>query len=580
MKFYACILALLFAAPAFAHLNQVSTVQSYTGPDRLYEDTFVTPGEATVQNAGDAPPALCVQPTVASTCCNYTIKDDYATSDVFYTGPGNVFSDETKAREFAAKQIPKMMFLLPVGSENSVVAGWHYSSGTHHSALDFWRTAVTAGQDVSVKVSASAPGRVISKHWDNWFGNTVILEHVAKDGSKYRTIYMHLRDGYTHDLTNAKGVTAPDPTVVDNWTKYVKYAHLNNPNALYWGSESSKIAVKAGDLVKAGQFIAWSGNTGAGGAGNGLNADGTPSDSTRANNHLHFMLAVPNPLTAGQWVFIDSMGVYETNNAGCYDVMKDTQYKRFFATYYPSFHDVDSSLVIKYFDYYPGMGLNPQTLAPSTKDGALRLSGAFASAAPSPWYAYVNMDTPDFSSKFTSLAGQGFRPRQLSVMLDGSGQPHFAALWKKTAGEGFYLWLNMTDVDLTTKWNELVVRQGFRVDDFASYVVAGKTLHAAIFVKDGVPFYLYRGMTTADLQAKFNQLYAQGFYMTSIQASEPGGTSFAGVWQKIPGKWAAYAGMSSTDYQAKFNELSAQGFRLYKLQSYANTSKFAAIWTK
>ncbi|HEX3527994.1 MAG TPA: hypothetical protein VH988_13100 [Thermoanaerobaculia bacterium] len=76
---------------------------------------------------------------------------------------------------------------------------WLYSPGSWHHASDYSRD-----DESTFPVKAAAPGAVIFSGWDDWSGNTVIISHDAggvKDA--FRTIYMHLRNGASHDCTAA-----------------------------------------------------------------------------------------------------------------------------------------------------------------------------------------------------------------------------------------------------------------------------------------------------------------------------------------------------------------------------------------
>lgn len=480
--------------------------------------------------------ALCVTPKVAIDCCNYTFRDGNPAKDVNYRSIKEVYGSEADSRTFAGDQIPRMPFFLPyAGDDASLGQGWLYESGDSHASLDFSKTKVDDGTDPAFKVLAAASGKVVSKVWDNWHGNVLTIEHTAANGTKYRTLYFHLRNGKAADLAAARAIVPPDPNVVDQWVKYSRFANLKSPSDLHWGTESQKILVKVGDWVNAGQLIAYSGNTGVGGASAGLKDDGTPFNSTRANNHLHFMLAVQNPKTAGGWVFIDSFGVYEKASTGCTDLMKENQYSRYFAPFYSSFHGISSDLFFKYFPYYSNMNMGLQTMSMYWEGGALKVAGAWDSSVQGPWLARGFMTTNDFNTFFNQHGGEGFRPRELTVTLDGQGQPRFSAIWKKRGNEAYAVWINMSDAFFDGKWKDLVVNQKYRIEDYVAYHVGGQRLSAAIFVKDNMPFYLFTGFNSQQYDAKFQELLRQGFANTSFNAVLPNGDRYSGVWTKPGG---------------------------------------------
>jgi murein DD-endopeptidase MepM/ murein hydrolase activator NlpD len=522
-------------------------------------------------------------------CASYPMPDATLNNkNVWYYQPLHAFGDEQSARNFAITVTPKVPLLYPFHDPTvHPVQGWFYDNGNFHGAVDYVKTAdqYGPGKDPSFPVHASGDGVVIAVFWDSWSGNIVILEHTAPDGSKVRTSYFHLRNGFDHDLAQAKQTVAvSDPTA--NQNKYLKYANLPSPSSLLWGTNAQKILVKAGDKVLRGQQIAWSGDTGPGGAGAGLNVDGTPTDPNTANNHLHMMVAVPDPKSPGDWVQVDAFGVYNTldnsNGTNCYDLDEKPAYARLIAPFPPSFHNLPADALFKYWGYYTGMGMAPQTFSFYRAGGQLLAAGAFQWGLSTDWYAYAYMTMADSQTKFDAFFKQGYRPREVSIVMDDSNQPRVNHIWKKMAGESFYEWLDMSDDVWLAKWNDLVKQKGFRVEDHFEWSNDGKRHHAGIFVKDGVTdFYELHGLSAAGFQSKFDDYFKQGYQLVDVNTAEIGGQrSYGGIWMKRPGAFMAYVDMSADDYQSIFWTLHQQGYQLSKVQGYGGGNLFGAIWTK
>jgi murein DD-endopeptidase MepM/ murein hydrolase activator NlpD len=303
-------------------------------------------------------------------CASYLMPDQVASGNIsnWYLQPLHAFGSEQSARNFAATVTASLPLVYPFHDPSVHTAqGWFYGDGTYHGAIDFSKSTdqYGSGIDPTFAVHAAADGKVISVFGDAWSGNIVILEHVAPNGQKYRTSYFHLRNGYTHDLLNAKlTVAGSDPS--SKPARYRKFAYLTSPSKQLWGTDQQKILVKPGDEVKRGQQLAWSGDTGPGGAGAGLNLDGTPLDPNTGNNHLHFMTAVPDPLQTGSWVQVDPFGVYgpltNPQGANCYELSAGPAYDRLMAPFPPSFHDLPLDTFLDYWGYYTGMNMVLQTL--------------------------------------------------------------------------------------------------------------------------------------------------------------------------------------------------------------------------
>ncbi|CAL1520631.1 hypothetical protein [Chitinophaga sp. MM2321] len=561
----------------------------------------ITPGATqliTADNLAEKPvrvmkanaPAFCTVPTVTIGCCGYSIKDEVANKNIFYSSPKTVFGNEDDARAYAESLTPKMPFFVPyTNSKVYPAGGWIYDNGSGHGSVDFLKTsdAYGAGIDPTFGVYAAAPGKVLTARWDDLFGNVVIIEHTASDGTQYRTGYFHLRGGFDQDIAHAKNIAVGDPSNKDaRDTKYKKFANLSNPSKLLWGTNDQKLKVKAGDQVAAGQQIAWSGNTGYGGAGWGLNPDGTPTNPNTANNHLHFMLWVksPKPATGVDWMEVDPYGVYaKVNNdtKDCYDLGATSAFNRFFAPFYPSFHNVPVQYITRYWGYYTGMGMALQTLSVHKSGNEYLASGSFQSGLPSAWYCRINMNATQYQQYFDEYYAKGYIPRQIAVTSE-NGSPLFTVIWKQRGNENFAAVHNITDEQWNAKWKTLVDQQKMRVTEHVAYFAGGKRYHAGVFGSSNPGgFYQYSGMGINDFSKKFDDLNKAGFMTVNVNVAENGSQKTVnGLWWPKNKAYYAYMDMSPADYQSKFTSLTAQGFQLYRIQGYANSSKFAAIWMK
>ncbi len=545
---------------------------------------------ATAASNPSATADYCTTPTVMQGCCNYWIKDNIANKNVLYGPPDEIFSSETDARNYYLSLKPRMPFYLPY-SESTVRPGnvWYYSNGKGHGSIDYSKesSAYGAGIDPTFKVLAAANGKVVSKGWVDLFGNFLILEHKAPNGTIYRTGYFHLRDGFDHDLQKAKAtkVTSGDPTSRDSL--YVLYANKSNPSTLQWGTNAQKIKVNVGDNVYAGQHIAFAGNTGYGGAGWGLDANGNPTNPNTANNHLHYMHWIKTPATSGDqsWLEIDPYGVYAVVNDGNRDCLQagvNNGFNRFFAPHYPSFHNVPLEFVAGEFGYFPGTGMGLQTLNVSRKGNDYISAGSFQYGLSNQWYCRINMNGTQYQNYFDEYGGKGFIPRQISVCKSNGGDPLFTVIWRKIEpGEKTAAYHNIDDAAFTAAWKKHVDQEKKAVTEHVRYEVNGKVYHAVIFSSINKGFYVFYGMDAAAFKKKFDELFAKGFMMSTIRAEEIGGkTTYAGVWIPLKGSFIALADMSFQGYQSKFDELSGKGYKLTRVMSYANSTKFAAIWNK
>ncbi|MGH7563338.1 MAG: hypothetical protein ACREK5_02815 [Gemmatimonadota bacterium] len=541
--------------------------------------------------------AACVQPSVSLTdsdCCSFTLSDEVAGQDVSYynpSAPEAYFATAADAEAFAASIRASMPLFLPFHDGDVVLGqGWVYGSGAFHGSVDYQKksSALGLGIDPAFEVRAAGDGKVVTVEWSDWLGNVVLIEHKAPNGDRYRSVYMHLRNGYDNDLANAQAMTVSETDKQEDEDgnygrkyKYFLYANKSTHSQQEWGTNAQTIKVKPGDTVHAGQLIAYSGNTGYGGAGWGLDNNGDANDPNWANNHLHFQVTAPFPGTS-DWVFVDAYGVYEKADSGCYDLLDETDYVRLLAPFYPSFHNVPVDYVTNYWGYYTGMGMALQTVSVHRSGSAVLASGSFQSGLPNTWFARLYMTGSDYQHWFNTYDQMGFRPREIQVARDGGGAPRFTVIWKKRSGEGYVAHHNLTDTDWNAKWQEYVVNGKMRVEDRAAYQVGGQRLWAAVFVKDGSPgFYELHYMPSDTFNARFAKYYDEGFRLWSVDPEElSGGIRYGAIWRPMPGTWPARHGLTPAEYQAEFLKYAGQGYRLHRVRGYADSGRFAAIWRK
>ncbi len=231
---------------------------------------------------------------------------------VEYRWPNLQIGNNYYARNSTLFGAKDQIFTLPFKEAASAMGhnGWRYSTGVWHHAIDYYRNDGSTFQ-----VCAAAPGKVIYVGWDYWSGNTMVISHdVGLRKDAYRTIYMHLQNGPSHDCSEAWNSTVPllkDTKEQKTKTNYIHYLNstgcpesvsLRDPDVPHWGKESQKIKIAVNTKVKAGQVIAWAGSAGPGGCGC---TDGT----TNTNTHLHVFFAYRDP-TDNHWYFFDPYGIY------------------------------------------------------------------------------------------------------------------------------------------------------------------------------------------------------------------------------------------------------------------------------
>lgn len=250
----------------------------------------------------------------------------------YYRQPGRVFSKSSEIQLFFDTLTPPELFAPPVNlAEAKVAQGWYYYNHRHHIAIDYMKKKYIQGQDPTFSVYSIADGRVIAKYYSSWGGNLIIIEHQFSNDWTFRSVYLHLRDGYTHDRQLAINRPIRNIGSREKWIRYKMYVDYTIPSKLSWGTEKQKIPLQIGQKVKKGKFIGYAGNTGPGGISHGLHEDGEVRNKRSYNVHLHFSLAVKHPgFTNKGWVLIDPYGIYNSNQQNCYNNGREGHYPSLF----------------------------------------------------------------------------------------------------------------------------------------------------------------------------------------------------------------------------------------------------------
>ena len=191
------------------------------------------------------------------------------------------------------------------------------------------------------------------------------------------------------------------------------------------------------------------------------------------------------------------------------------------------------------------------------------------------------MTSAQYQQTFDQLGGQGYRLTQVSGYESG-GQDNYAAIWVQGGGAPYQANHGMTPAQYQQTFSQLT-GQGYRLTWVSAYAVAGQPLFAAIFTQQpGPAWQAYFGLSTADYQARFDQLGAQGYRLRQVSGYSLANTPyFAAIWDQATGQpWQARNNLTGPDYQQTFNNMGQQGLRLTDVSGYAVSGQalYAGIW--
>lgn len=199
------------------------------------------------------------------------------------------------------------------------------------------------------------------------------------------------------------------------------------------------------------------------------------------------------------------------------------------------------------------------------------------------WEARHGLDNAHYQATFDDLgSNQGMQLICVSG-YEENGQDHYAAIWRKNANApALAAHHGLTSAQHQQLFTDLPA-QGFFPVLVNGYRVGGQDRYASIWHnRPGAPAWAARhGLSAADYQHAFNELTGQGFAPMWVSGYGSGNDArFAAVFHKFSGQPATQArhGLSSADYQAFFDQMLAQGFHPRCVSGYGD--RYAAIFDK
>jgi len=201
------------------------------------------------------------------------------------------------------------------------------------------------------------------------------------------------------------------------------------------------------------------------------------------------------------------------------------------------------------------------------------------------WQARHGLTAAEYQNTFNQLTAQGYYPVLVNGYATASG-PRFACIFQQGATDPWIARHGLTSAQYQAAFNEFT-GEGYMLDWVSGYFDGSQDLYAAIWRKPASTpaWQAHHGLTSAQYQAIFDQLVAQGYKPVVVCGYSDGVQDrYAAIFRQLPGvpAWQARHGLTATQYQATFDQLVSQGYRLELVNGYSvsGQDRFAAIWTK
>jgi hypothetical protein len=190
----------------------------------------------------------------------------------------------------------------------------------------------------------------------------------------------------------------------------------------------------------------------------------------------------------------------------------------------------------------------------------------------------AGLSADDYHDEWARLTGLGYVPVTLSsVKLPDSGARFSSVFVKDRNIRTFFSQRGMTDAEYEQIWAEKRAA-GYRVLDVTGRPTSDGTVFDGVWVKEREApdaWGSYRGLTTAQLQAKLTEEKADGKAPIRIHGYPTGGgTRFTGVWAKdeIGTDYRVVLDKSSDDYATAYADAVADGYDPFDISVYQTAS--------
>ncbi len=197
-----------------------------------------------------------------------------------------------------------------------------------------------------------------------------------------------------------------------------------------------------------------------------------------------------------------------------------------------SFHGLGGSQYQQRFDEYTRKGYRPHQVESYLGGGSVRYAVIFRKQAGPQYTAYHGLTATQHQQRFDTLTGQGYRPRNVSVVSSG-GQRRYTGFYEKT---------DIGSWEARSQLNAAQYQQAFgnnakhkrQLVYLNSYVHGGQPFFTAIWSSRPTGAYKARhGLTSAQYQSEWRSATGNNMRTGSVTGYGAGGSArYAAFWRR------------------------------------------------
>jgi hypothetical protein len=180
-------------------------------------------------------------------------------------------------------------------------------------------------------------------------------------------------------------------------------------------------------------------------------------------------------------------------------------------------HGMTSTQYQQEFDNLAGKGYRPVWVSGYGVGDQELYAAIWEQRSSVPWVARHHMTSTQYQQEFNTLVGQGYRLVHVSGYSVG-GEALYAAIWEKPTASVPWIARHGLTSPQYQKVFDALAGQGYRPVQVSGYSVDGETLYAAIWEKrtPTIPWAARHGLTSAQYQQEFDKVESQGYRLVDV----------------------------------------------------------------
>jgi len=197
-----------------------------------------------------------------------------------------------------------------------------------------------------------------------------------------------------------------------------------------------------------------------------------------------------------------------------------------------AFHGLSAAQYQQRFNEFTGKGYRPHQVESYPGSGGVRYAVIFRKAGGPQYTAYHGLPASQHQQRFDALTGEGFRPRNVSVVSSG-GQRYYTALYEKADLGSWQSKSQLSAAEYQQAFNDND-RQKRQLVYLNSYVHGGQPYFTAIWSSKATGVYKARhGLSSSQYQSEWDSASRAGLRTRNVTGYGVGGSArYAGVWRK------------------------------------------------